>query len=186
KGFDYKKTKCETGVLGTAALKRDDFKRSRHPMYSFAVWGKDKDYLCNMNNISSFGSDSPFAYLHHNNAVDVLIDVNYNNSFTFTHYVEETVGLPVPYRFHKIFSDLYVDEMGFKEQREYSMFVRSYELNTTNNMTLGETLENSGVSNKYDFMGVTVRVLRLGDCYPFLKQDILENRSRNLCCYIGQ
>ena len=36
--FDYKKTPSKTGVIGDAALKRKDFKRTKHPIYSFAVW----------------------------------------------------------------------------------------------------------------------------------------------------
>lgn len=38
--FDYVKTPGKTGALGNAALKRSDFKRTRHPIYSFAVWEK--------------------------------------------------------------------------------------------------------------------------------------------------
>ena len=44
--FNYNKTVGKTGLLGNAALKREDFKRTKNALYSFAVWGKDKDYLC--------------------------------------------------------------------------------------------------------------------------------------------
>ena len=36
--FDIRKTVSRTGALGNAALKRPDFKRSKHPLYSFMIW----------------------------------------------------------------------------------------------------------------------------------------------------
>ena len=41
--FDYKNTQSKTGHLGNQALKREDFKRTKNPIYSYAVWGKDKE-----------------------------------------------------------------------------------------------------------------------------------------------
>ena len=42
KGFSVKKSKGEVGALNNWILKnRIDFRRTRHPMYSFMVWGKD-------------------------------------------------------------------------------------------------------------------------------------------------
>ena len=41
--FDYKNTISKTGILADEAVKRSDFKRTKHPLYSHIVWGKDKD-----------------------------------------------------------------------------------------------------------------------------------------------
>ena len=60
--YDVLNTKGMTGALGNIALGRKDFSRTRHPMHSFAVWGKDKDILVGMENKHSFGVDSPFGY----------------------------------------------------------------------------------------------------------------------------
>ena len=54
KPFDYKKTPSKTGAIGNAALRRKDFIRTKHPIYSFAVWGKDADKLVAMDNIESW------------------------------------------------------------------------------------------------------------------------------------
>ena len=75
KTFDYYKTPCKTGSLGKIALKRDDFKRTKHPIYSFAVWGKDKEELCARDYKSSFGIESPFTYCKERNAKNIFIDV---------------------------------------------------------------------------------------------------------------
>ena len=169
------------------ALKRNDFKRTRHPIYSFAVWGKDAGLLYGMHNISSFGADSPFAYLHHRNAVNILIDVDYKNCFTFAHYAEEQTGLSIPYRYEKTFYGNYTDENGVTSQRGYTMLVRSYELETKNTINpLGEMMEKAGVARRYDYFGRTIRILKLGEAYSYLKDDIIHNRSRNICTFIGQ
>lgn len=185
--FDYHRTSCRTGLLGTTALKRSDFKRTTHPIYSFAVWGKDQEYLCNLNNIHSFGPDSPFAYLHKNNVKNIMIDVDYQRCFTFVHYVEEQTSDLVPYRYHKTFRASYIDSSENETERDYSMFVRDYDLNTEAVVNpIGEILEQKGISKKYVFDGITVRILRLGDAFPIIQDDIVNNRSRNLCSYIGR
>ena len=56
------------GSMGSFALKRKDFRRTKNPIYSFAVTGKDKDYLCNLNHNNCFDFDSPFGYLIKNHA----------------------------------------------------------------------------------------------------------------------
>ena len=61
--FDIRKTAAKTGSLCKVAMERSDFRRTKHPIYSFAAWGKDTDDLCAMENKSSFGADSPFAYM---------------------------------------------------------------------------------------------------------------------------
>ena len=73
KTFDYRKTPSKTGAIGNAALRRKDFRRTKHPIYSFAVWGKDTEYLCALDNVESFGADSPFAYLEKVNGKNVFI-----------------------------------------------------------------------------------------------------------------
>ena len=179
-------TPCKTGSLGTVALKRNDFKRTKHPIYSFAVWGKDKDKLCNLENVSSFGADSPFAYLKENNALNIFIDVDYNNSFTYVHFVEEQSGV-VKYRYQKMFTAPYIDEDGQNHNSRYSMFVRDLNLdveNTINN--IGLILEKNAVAKRTTVDTIPIAFLRMGDAYPIIEDDIIHNKSRNICTYIGQ
>ena len=53
KKFDILNSKSQTSFLGNTALKRDDFIRTKHPIYSFAVTGKYKDELENLTNKSN-------------------------------------------------------------------------------------------------------------------------------------
>lgn len=121
--FNIGRTKCRTGALGAAALKRSDFERTQHPIYSFAVWGRDKAYLCGLRNTTSFGWDSPFA------VVDKMLAINVGaqHSLTFAHHVEQI--LEAPWRFEKDFGGYsqYVRKEGIKT------YLRGFDIGHTNN-----------------------------------------------------
>lgn len=189
RGFDYYKTSCFTGALAKAALKRSDFKRTKHPMYSLAVWGKDTEYLCSLHNISAFAADSPFAYLYHNHAKQIIIDVGLEDSFTFPHYVEQQLG-GVPYRFVKNFTSNYVDENGVANIRTYSTLVRHLDMNVTRPahilLCMEEKLADAGALKRQVINDSLFRVIHLYDSYDVVKNDVVYNRSRSLCVYDGQ
>ena len=189
--FDYHKTPCKTGTLGTVALRHPAFRRTRHPLYSFAVAGKDQALLCDMENVSSFGDDSPFGYLLRNHGKNVLINLHYTDCFTFVHHCEEVCGVNT-YRFQKTFTGQYIDEQGVESTRSYSMLVRSYELYLETDLTLiGEKMENPSAFAGISDMPAAARLITLNDipyrivdlaaAAPIIKDDILHNASRGLC-----
>lgn len=186
KTFDYRTTPCKTGSLGKIALKRADFIRTKHPIYSFAVWGKDADRLYRMENTDSFGQDSPFAYLKEKGAKNLFIDVTYQNSFTYVHYVEEWEG-NVPYRYCKDFTAGYIDEQGMESVRTYSMFVRDLDRDVQVTIDPMESVfaEDQAVK-QYTINDIPFRMLDLGKAYQLIREDIVNNKSRRLCSYIGQ
>ena len=186
KTFDYRKTPSKTGALGNAALRRKDFLRTRHPIYSFAVWGKDAAYLHEMKNVESFGADSPFAYLENVNAKNVFVGTaSIRNSFTYIHYIEQQLG--ATYRFSKVFRSHYVDEDGKDTEKEYAMYVRNLDLDVvcTPDPFVDELYDNRVVQSRI-FNGVPYEVIRFSDVTPYIKNDILHNRSRKLCRFKGQ
>ena len=81
KGFDYNSTLSKTGSLSSMVLKRKDFQRTKNPIYSFAVTGKDKDLICNLKHHSCFGLDSPFGYLIKNHGKNLFIGLNLDKKF---------------------------------------------------------------------------------------------------------
>ena len=186
KAFDYNNTPCKTGTLGTLALKRTDFKRTRHPIYSFAVYGKYQDKLCAMNNTDSFSLDSPFAFFKEYNVTNYIIDVTLEHCFTFAHFAEEQSGV-VKYRFVKDFTADYIDANGKKNNRTYSMFVRKLDLDV---QTLIDPIENDfineGAEQKININNSEIKKIHMGLAYDIMMRDIVENRSRKLCRYIGQ
>lgn len=125
--FDLTNSPSQTGALGQAALQRNDFKRTQHPIYSFAVWGKHQTPLCALNNVSGFAEDSPFEYMVRIGTKQLFIGVHYREGgFAFVHYVEERVG--VNYRVFKDFHAIYIDNSGIRRQSGVRMYVRKPEL----------------------------------------------------------
>lgn len=128
--FDIKKSPSRVGALGNFTMKRADFRRTKHPIYSWMVWGKYADVLCNMDNKSSFGEGTVFDFLYKNNAKQIMLgDANYVAS-TQIHHAEVIAN--VPYRKEKIFKGQYTDENGETSIREYGMNVRPLNGNVTN------------------------------------------------------
>lgn len=185
KTFDYRKSPCKTGILGKLALKREDFKRTKHPIYSFAVWGADKEELCSVDYKSSFGIESPFTYCREHNAKNIFIDVECQHSFTFVHYVEEMEG--ITYRYLKDFTAEYIDENGDKSIRTYSMNVR--DLSEDIFITIypfEEDFKKIGASRRFVANDIDMKVIEMGKVYDIIADDVNNNRSRKICTYTSQ
>ena len=122
KTFDIRNTPSRVGSLGNTALRREDFRRTQHPLYSWMVWGKYTDELCALDVKSSFGEYSVFDFLYKKKAKLLCIGNTQVCGFTQTHYAETIAK--VPFRFEKNFKSEYIDLDGKRSVREYSMFVR--------------------------------------------------------------
>lgn len=184
--FNYRTTKGTTGSLGNAALERQDFKRTKHPIYSFAVWGKDQDYLCSLDNHDSFEENSPFGYLNRVHAKNLVINVDLTHCYTFNIYLQQKSGM-AEYRYIKPFSAHYVDEDGTETERCYSMFVRDYELNMeTDYAPIQEQFIKDGVAKEYWFNGIHFMVIDMHKTVEPVLDDIKNNRSRKICKFKGQ
>lgn len=183
--FDYYKTPSQVGALGNVALSRHDFKRTKHPLYSFSVWGKYQDYLCSIDNNSAWGSDSPFAFLNNNKGKQLMLGSTMWNSLTYVHFVEEQTG--VKYRYLKQFTGEYIDHNHEKSVRSYAMNVRDLDLDikmTSEKFT--PLFFKQSVLKTYNFDGVSVSVVDLSAAYHIIEDDIVNNRSRLICRYRGQ
>ncbi len=182
--FDIKKTVSKTGALGNAALKRTDFVRTAHPIYSFMVWGKDKEMLAELDAKEAFGADSVFGYLHRNHAKALIIGLPTMSGLTFVHYIEQMVG--VPYRYPKDFKAPYIDAAGRESIRTYSMYVRDLDMDPKHINgfePLGKLLEQKGISKNYIINDVEFHTVDLEAMYPVVEEDIRINDSRNMYVY---
>lgn len=177
--YDYRNTPSSTGALGNVALKREDFCRTKHPMHSFAVWGKDQELLCGMQNLNSFGKDSPFGYMHENNVIQIMLGTDYQRSMTFVHYVENMAK--VPYRFYKEFTGEYVDERGERSNRTYEYPARYLELGSVERFNrVGEILEEQKIVKEFVLNDIPIKKVPLGESYPIIYHDAKYNMCRNL------
>jgi aminoglycoside 3-N-acetyltransferase len=120
--FDITETPGMMGVVGEVARERPDAVRTPHPIYSFAALGQRREAFGACNDPEAFGDESVFGLFHRLNGMIVSIGLDFNNTFSFHHYVEYKTGCD--YRRQKRFSGIYVDRDGRAEVRTYSMFVR--------------------------------------------------------------
>ena len=87
KVFDIRSTPSQMGALTEVARVRSDVVRTGHPIYSFAVLGKEKDRFKGLVNESGYGENSPFGLLHKLDGKLASLDLEDQNSITFYHYV---------------------------------------------------------------------------------------------------
>ena len=175
--FDRERSLPITGALAETALKRNDFKRTRHPLHSFLVSGRYAVELAKMNNDSSFGEDSPFAFFKDKNAVMLMIGTTVNQAFTFVHYVEELEK--VKYRYYRKVQVKYITTAEDPEWREYRIYAKKQGW-TMNLSRLENIFRDKGILTDKEFNGIRCSIVRLGDAFPIIRDDILLNGAANI------
>jgi len=96
--------------------------RTPHPIYSFAVIGKQAKEYGACDDVEAYGKNSAFAMFHQRNGLIISVGLEWNSTFSNHHYVEYRIG--VPYRKIKSFSGIYVDREGQAKLKTYTMFAR--------------------------------------------------------------
>ena len=173
KDFDYKKTKSRCGALTNIALNRNDFKRTKNPIFSFAVTGKDTDYICNLKHSSCFSHDSPFGYLIKNNGKHIFIGMDYKDGFAFVHLAEEKIG--VEYRYLKTFSGNCIDGINKKREEKCSLYVRNLKMDiegTIIDKKFDKVLIKKKALQKKIINGINFTLIDLKIAYQLMLKDI--------------
>ncbi|SFT66754.1 aminoglycoside 3-N-acetyltransferase [Selenomonas sp. GACV-9] len=179
KGFNIKNTLGEVGALNNWVLQnRVDFHRTKHPLYSFMVWGNRADELLALNNVDAWGGDSPFAYLHQNSGKMLLLNVSLQRGFTFMHYVEQAVS--VPYRYMKNFRGMYTDVNGIESERSYTMYVRDLAIKSQE-YAPDEMLEVHGIVERANWGNLIVKAFDLKKSFDIVSDDLVNNAGK--MCY---
>ena len=176
--FDYKNTQGQVGFLNNYILNnRMDFRRTKHPLYSLMVWGRDADMLCMLDNQNAWCGNTPYSYLHRNKGIELDLSTTTLRSMTFKHYVEESIH--VPYRYPKFFMGEYIDADGNSEIRTYSMYVRNLNVQMESCQNDEFYLEgNTAVKEK--FHGWDMIAVDLPRAYELMKDDFLNNGGKNI------
>lgn len=120
-GFDFRSTPSKMGALTEFARLDPRFRRTKHPIYSFAVSGPHTESFVALTNLSALGDDGPFGLLRQLNGKIAVLDLDDQNSMTMYHHIEEV--MKVDYRYLKSFSGPYTDEDGDTTFRTYNLFV---------------------------------------------------------------
>lgn len=184
--FDIRKTPSKTGTLGQISLKRSDFSRTSHPIYSFSVYGKYKDYFCRLNNKDSFGENSPFSFFKNLKCKNYVMDVSLKHCFTYVHYVEQ-LSKCVSYRYIKNFTAEYTDLNGEITTRTYSMFVRDLDKAVVNTIDpLESDFLKAGAEKYFKINTSNFKLIYLDKAHDIILNDIKMNSSKKICEYKGQ
>ena len=122
--FDVEVTPGTVGVLNEHFRKRQDVRRSNHPIFSVAVWGNKRDKLRQVGD-DSFGEDSIFGSLRQDRGKIVFLGASFQ-ACTFVHYVEQAHG--VPYRYMKSFFGTVI-ENGCARDTQCTYLVRYLDAN---------------------------------------------------------
>jgi len=171
--FDILETQSEMGVLTeTARLKKDSI-RTKHPIYSFIVFGKlQKEFLA-CDDRGAFGDNSVFALFHKLNGQIMSIGLSFNSSFSLHHYVELKAG--IDYRRIKEFSGIYVDIDRIPIIKTYSMFVRANIKYKTIIAPGLEILQSKRIINDLYFNGVKIDFCRAKVYYDNIYPMVTSN-----------
>lgn len=176
KTFDFKKTKSNTGALSNISLCMKDFERSMNPIYSFTVYGKDKEKISKLKHRSCFGFDSPFGYLIQNKGKNLFIDLDYKKALTFVHVAEESVG--VNYRYFKIFKGDYIKKNKKKVTQSFKMYVRKTQKvsKTVIDKKFDKVLKKKKALKEITFKKIRFSIVDINKAFSLMKKDI---RSKN-------
>tara|TARA_Y100000816_G_C26050988_1_gene551039 strand:+ start:540 stop:1325 length:786 start_codon:yes stop_codon:yes gene_type:complete len=174
-GFHYYDTKPQTGALSKLVLERKDFLRTKHPIYSFAVWGKYKKKLYNIDTQSGWSKNSIFGFLYHKNAKNLFVGLDYKDGFTFDHFIEEKNK--VNYRFFKFFKGSYVGRNRVKKIKKYKMFVRDPRVNgkTEINNKLDKIMIKNNCYKKYMINKIPIGLINLKIAGDIINKDMKSN-----------
>lgn len=180
--FDIKNSPSRTGALGNTALKRSDFKRTQHPLYSWLVKGKLQDTLCGLTNKESFGKNTPFDVLYKNKGKLLVVGNTGMTGLTQLHDAEKLAE--VPYRTEKSFIGEYYDYEGNVHIREYSMYVRPLNVAFTSELVECDEFEQMCMKKEWEkkkfYDGLECKVFKLRETTDFFVQDFKKNAGRNL------
>ncbi|SIN64241.1 aminoglycoside 3-N-acetyltransferase [Acetomicrobium flavidum] len=181
--FTYSFTKGETycpetspstvGVLTEFFRKQSGVTRTIHPIFSAAVWGKEKAYFTEGLSKDSFDDDSIFGKLRKKKGKLVFFGVDFH-VMTFLHHIEQKHV--VPYRYMKSFTGRI--KVGDKEYEDtYTYYVRYLDKNVVTDASRFERYALECGALKEVKLGYSaVKVARSNDIfdvgYELLDKDI--------------
>jgi aminoglycoside 3-N-acetyltransferase len=155
--FDWNKTKPTTGALSNRVMKRSDFIRTEDVLHSVFVWGKHQKELLSLSDESTFGKKSVFGFMENHPVKMIIIDVHFQNSFTYVHYIEEQrkVSYRKPY-----YWTLTLKKNNTILNKKVMFYSKRWGIET-NLIKLQEHLILSGVVNQKNVNGINLLLLNV-------------------------
>jgi aminoglycoside 3-N-acetyltransferase len=180
KPFDINESPSQMGALTEAARKRKGYVRTLNPVYSFAVFGKNKNYFKSIKLKTALGSDSVFSRLRELNGKIAVLGLNDKDCMTFYHHIEEMHQ--VDYRIYKGFTGLYTDQKKTTKDLTIKLFVRDIDKGVESLLDpVADLMWRNGLysGEKYN-EGKGLRVISANKMYTFVSNLIDQNKAQGL------
>lgn len=172
--WDVRTTPSQMGAITNMVREHPDAKRVFHPIYSFAILGKNAAYLTEERYKSSYEKKSVFGKLRELGGKMMIVGLSYTNSMTFFHHVEEIEG--VDYRYMKAFTGLVTDENGNTYEDTFTMLVRDLERGVVTEVNpMGALMEEAGIVSIRRIGEATVKLMLADDVYTFTAREMRRN-----------
>ncbi len=143
--FNPKTSKSTIGLFSETFRKLKFTKRSSHPIFSVAHFGKLSEIINQTSDETCFGKNSIYDLLFKKNAKLLCVGCSFNE-LTFVHYIEEK--LKVKYRYNKIFEGFYYKN-NKKEFIRCNYFVRDLKYKYNTNLNLKKIMTSLKKNKKY-------------------------------------
>jgi aminoglycoside 3-N-acetyltransferase len=130
--FEPDNTKSQVGLFSEFFRTSDGVSRTKHPIFSFSVWGRDKESFLCLDDTTCFGAGSLFDEFYHRDGVLCCIGCSIDR-ITFVHYVEQSIG--AYYRYLKNF-DAMIKQGESIKTFETSYFVRNLDIDSSADLSL--------------------------------------------------
>jgi len=175
KSYDVKTTPSKMGIITEIVRADPNSKRTLDPVFSFAILGKHRDYLTNLENDHSFGANSVFEKLRELDAKIMIIGLAYNESVTFFHHIEETQRCD--YRYFKEFRGKIIDYENTERDCKITLFVRDIERGVQNSVdTMGLIMEQENIVKKKIIIGKSeIKLMKANDVYKRTVAEMKKN-----------
>lgn len=174
--------KPETGGLSKesfAEFKKGKCIRTNDPFHSFFIYGKNSHEILEktFGNKDTFGAESSFGYLHKNNGVLFIMDLELYYGFTFAHYVEQQTK--VDYRTNMHYTFHITDVRGNTTDSVFNIYAKKKGYIPVLN-SLINPLKEEGALEIIEVNEVQIYRIDLQKAFTVLQNDILNNKARNL------
>ena len=170
--YDVLNSRSKMGVLNEYIRKLPEAKRSRDPLMSFAITGKDTDLVDAIGH-SSVGGQSTFDLLHNKKDVKFLFfGARLYECFTYMHYVEERDA--VPYRYNRNFTGTIIEGKN-KYEDTYTLFVRYRNVHPTSEDKFEKYLMTQNLMKKETCGDTTIAVIDEPTAYEAISSRIKED-----------
>tara|TARA_B100000161_G_C33516263_1_gene398833 strand:- start:19 stop:753 length:735 start_codon:yes stop_codon:yes gene_type:complete len=170
KKFNHKFTKSQVGFFGNYLLKKHYKRRTRDPIFSHLVFGRNSNAFFNIKYDEAFGPNSIFSFMLKKNYKILCLGCS-SNSMTFLHFLEKQNN--VSYRYNKIFK---------LQNQSYKYFVGKKKID----YSLKEKNINKLIDQKYFIKKNYGRYSCYSTSCKFLAKKIKDKLKKNINFLISQ